>query len=33
MIEIEQISADIAESLCSIIMSKLPKYFDLPEAN
>ena len=33
MIKIEQVSADIAESLCRQITEKLPDYFGLPEIN
>lgn len=33
MIKIEQVSADIAESLCKQITEKLPDYFGLPEVN
>lgn len=33
MIEIEQISGDIAEKTCNEIMIKLPEYFEMPEAN
>lgn len=33
MMKLEQISSDIAESLCRLVTSKLPEYFGLPEVN
>lgn len=33
MIKIEQISPDVAKDLCCLIVTKMPGYFDLPEAN